>query len=146
MSIKSVTSVIGNFNSTYSQVGLTKLEFIADQISPYPHDKKLQSEINIFFKNPGSENLPIFDLKGSDFQLIVWRALCLIPRGSTESYKSLAKKIGSPGAARAVGTACKLNPIPLFIPCHRILKHDGSIGEFALGTKNKKFLLEMESS
>ena len=57
----------------------------------------------------------------------------------------IAIKIGVPGAARAVGTACKMNPIPLFIPCHRVVKHDGSIGEFALGKKNKEFLLKMES-
>ena len=68
-----------------------------------------------------------------------------IPKGQTESYGSLAIKVGVPGAARAVGTACKMNPIPLFIPCHRVVKHDGSIGEFALGKKNKEFLLKMES-
>ena len=68
-----------------------------------------------------------------------------IPRGHTESYGSLASKIGVPGAARAVGTACKMNPIPLSIPCHRAARQDGSIGEFALGKKNKKYLLKMES-
>ena len=68
-----------------------------------------------------------------------------IPKGRTESYSSLASKIGAPGAARAVGTACKLNPIPLLIPCHRVVKQDGSIGEFALGKANKEYLIKMES-
>ena len=54
--------------------------------------------------------------------------------------------IGSPGAARAVGTACRLNPLPLLIPCHRVIKQDGSIGEFALGKINKEYLLRMESA
>ena len=145
MEIKSVKTVIGNFNSIYSNIGLMRLEFIGDKASPYPKDKKLQHVLNIYFKNAKFEDLPFFDLKGSAFHLKVWHALCLIPSGSTESYKSLAKKIGSPGASRAVGTACKLNPIPLFIPCHRVIKHDGSIGQFGLGVKIKTFLLEMES-
>jgi O-6-methylguanine DNA methyltransferase len=145
MKIKSVKTPIGNFNATYSKAGLTKFEYIKNQISPYPVDQDLQKSINIFFGQSKVTNLPILDLNGSEFQLKVWRALCEIPRGITESYKSLAKKIGSPRASRAVGTACKLNPIPLFIPCHRVVKHDGSIGEFALGTENKKFLLHMES-
>ena len=54
--------------------------------------------------------------------------------------------IGSPGAARAVGTACRLNPLPLLIPCHRVIKQDGSTGEFALGKINKEYLLRMESA
>ena len=81
------------------------------------------------------------DLQGTDFQLLVWNALCSIPRGSTASYQSIAEQIGSPNASRAVGTACKLNPIPLFIPCHRVVKQDHSIGQFALGTNNKKYSL-----
>ena len=79
------------------------------------------------------------------FQELVWRAIDTIPYGETRSYKDIAISIGKPNASRAVGTACKLNPIPLFIPCHRVVKQDHSIGQFALGTKNKKFLLEMES-
>ena len=85
------------------------------------------------------------DMQGTNFQLNVWSALCDIPRGQTESYISIATSIGAPKAARAVGTACKMNPIPLFIPCHRVVRHDGSIGEFALGKKNKELLLKMES-
>ena len=76
----------------------------------------------------------------------MWETLSTIPRGHTESYSSLASKIGSPGAARAVGTACRLNPLPLLIPCHRVIKQDGSIGEFALGKMNKEYLLRMESA
>ena len=89
----------------------------------------------------GLQSLPPKDLQGTDFQLSVWNALRSIPRGSTSSYKAIAEKIGSPNASRAVGTACKLNPIPLFIPCHRVVKQDKSIGQFALGTHNKKYLL-----
>ena len=143
--IKSVKTPIGNFNASYSKAGLTAFEFISNQVSSYPVDQDLQKSVNIFFGKLQLQHLPIFDLDGSEFQLKVWHALCQIPWGKTESYKSLAKIIGSPGASRAVGTACRLNPVPLFIPCHRVIKHDGSIGKFALGIKNKRFLLELES-
>lgn len=144
MKIKSVKTAIGNFNSIYSEAGLVRLEYIEHEIPSYPSDQRLQKYLNSFFESAKSKNLPLLDLQGSYFQLKVWHALCAIPRGSTISYKDLAGKIGLPGASRAVGTACRLNPIPLFIPCHRVIKKDGSIGEFALGVKNKKFLLEME--
>ena len=145
MKIKSIKTPIGNFNSFYDGVQLAKLEFLNDQASSHSIDQELQKSINIFFDNTALlENFPSYALKGTAFQLRVWNALSQIPRGTTESYLSIAKKIGAPRASRAVGNACKHNPIPLFIPCHRVVKHDGSIGEFALGAHNKKYLLEME--
>lgn len=145
MKIKSIKTPIGNFNSFYDGVQLAKLEFLNYEASSHSIDQELQKSINIFFDNTALlENFPSYALKGTAFQLRVWNALSQIPRGTTESYLSIAKKIGAPRASRAVGTACKHNPIPLFIPCHRVVKHDGSIGEFALGAHNKKYLLEME--
>ena len=105
---------------------------------------ELQKSINSFFSSKGLKSLPPIDLKGTDFQLLVWDALCSIPRGKTLSYLAIAKKIGLPNASRAVGTACKLNPIPLFVPCHRVIKQDQSVGQFALGVHNKKYLLRIE--
>ncbi|KRO39018.1 MAG: hypothetical protein ABR63_02005 [SAR86 cluster bacterium BACL1 MAG-120920-bin57] len=145
MKIKSIKTPIGNFNSFYDGVQLAKLEFLNHEASSHSIDQELQKSINIFFDNTALlEHFPSYALKGTAFQLRVWNALSQIPRGTTESYLSIAKKIGAPRASRAVGTACKHNPIPLFIPCHRVVKHDGSIGEFALGAHNKKYLLEME--
>ena len=145
MKIKSIKTPIGNFNSFYDGVQLAKLEFLNYEASSHSIDQELQKSINIFFDNTALlENFPSYALKGTAFQLRVWNALSQIPRGTTESYLSIAKKIGAPRASRAVGNACKHNPIPLFIPCHRVVKHDGSIGEFALGAHNKKYLLEME--
>jgi O-6-methylguanine DNA methyltransferase len=145
MNIKSVSTPIGFFNSIYSSSGLQELAFLGKKNSKHPQDKQLQKLLEEFFSHAGSKKKPLMDLQGSNFQLRVWKALSTIPRGSSESYLSIAKQIGSPGAARAVGTACKSNPIPLFIPCHRVVKQDGSIGEFALGTHNKKYLLAMEA-
>ena len=145
MNIKSVSSPIGSFDAAYNQIGLYKLSFVGQSQSQHPKDQKLQKSIDNFFSDKGLQFFPTMDLQGTEFPLLVWNALCSIPRGSIASYRSIAEQIGSPNAFRAVGTACKLNPIPLFIPCHRVVKQDHSIGQFALGTKNKKFLLEMES-
>ena len=146
MIIKSVSSPIGSFDAVYNEVGLVKLSFLGQSQSKHSIDDNLQKSVDLFFSNTGLQSLPPMDLQGTDFQLSVWNALRSIPRGSTSSYKAIAEKIGSPNASRAVGTACKLNPIPLFIPCHRVVKQDKSVGQFALGTQNKKYLLSMEAS
>ena len=146
MIIKSSSSPMGSFDAVYNEVGLVKLSFLGQSQSKYSIDDNLQRSVDLFFSNKGLQSLPPMDLQGTDFQLSVWNALRSIPRGSTSSYKAIAEKIGSPNASRAVGTACKLNPIPLFIPCHRVVKQDQSIGQFALGTHNKKYLLSMEAS
>ena len=145
MEIKSLTTPIGKFNACYINSMLAQLVYINKQHSSYPPDIILQKIIDKFFTNSELNKLPKYFLEGTPFQLSVWTALTKIPKGHTESYSSLASKIGIPGAARAVGTACKLNPIPLLIPCHRVIKQDGSIGEFALGKANKEYLLAMES-
>ena len=84
------------------------------------------------------------DLAGTPFQLKVWKALRQIPHGKTVSYGDLARKIGKPGASRAVGGACGSNPLPLFIPCHRVLASDGSLGGFGGGLDVKEQLLVHE--
>ena len=145
MEIKSLSTPIGNFNSFYMNSLLIKLNYIGQKPSTYLPDISLQKIINIFFSNTDLKKFPEYHLEGTRFQLKVWRALSSIPRGHTESYSSLASKIGIPRAARAVGTACKYNPLPLLIPCHRVIKQDGTIGEFALGKFNKEYLIKMES-
>lgn len=145
MEIKSLITPIGAFNSFYVHSLLAKLVYINKRSSSCPPDLNLQKIVDKFFSNSELKHFPKYYLQGTPFQLSVWKALTKIPKGQTESYSSLASKIGVPGAARAVGTACKLNPIPLLIPCHRVIKQDGSIGEFALGKANKEYLLTMES-
>lgn len=84
-------------------------------------------------------------LKGSPFQLKVWRALLTIPRGETVTYGELALRIGRPGAARAVGTAVSLNPVAVLVPCHRVIRASGETGEYRWGTELKKRLLFAEN-
>ncbi len=84
----------------------------------------------------------------SDFGRDVYGALRRVPYGRTVSYKELAERAGRPGAARAVGMAMGKNPIPIVIPCHRVLKNDGSLGGFSAvrGTTLKRSLLELEAA
>jgi len=84
------------------------------------------------------------DLEGTDFQQLAWRALCRIPFGKTISYGDQAKYIKKPKAFRAVGSANGKNPIPIIVPCHRVVAGDGSLGGYSLGLKMKKQLLALE--
>lgn len=82
----------------------------------------------------------------SDFQRQVYEELMKVPFGRTCSYRALAEAAGHAGGARAVGTALKNNPIPIIIPCHRVIKSDGSLGGFNSGVEWKKRLLEVEGA
>jgi methylated-DNA-[protein]-cysteine S-methyltransferase len=89
-------------------------------------------------------DLPLV-LEGTEFQLLVWRNLRKIPYGETVSYGQLARRIGSPEAARAVGLANGSNPIPIIIPCHRVIGSNGDLTGFGGGLPVKKKLLALES-
>ena len=84
-------------------------------------------------------------LEGTEFQVRVWRNLQAIPYGETISYGQLAQRIGNPRAVRAVGLANGCNPIPIIIPCHRVIGSDGSLTGFGGGLPNKKKLLALEN-
>jgi methylated-DNA-[protein]-cysteine S-methyltransferase len=89
-------------------------------------------------------DLPL-DIPGStSFQRDVWETLLRIPRGETRSYTWVAEQVGRPRAVRAVGQAVGANPIPLIVPCHRVLRSDGSLGGFGGGLELKQKLLELE--
>lgn len=91
----------------------------------------------------------VFDLqlkpKGTEFQKQVWAALSEIPYGQTRSYKDIAISIGNANASRAVGMANNKNPIPLIIPCHRVVGSSGQLTGYAFGLEIKKRLLELEA-
>ena len=108
---------------------------VMDQLDAY-FEGRLHT-FNIPFENPGK----------TDLQKKIYDELLNVRFGKTISYKELAAKAGKPGASRAVGTAMANNPIPLIIPCHRVVKSDGTIGNYSLGGKDaKKYLLDFEKS
>jgi O-6-methylguanine DNA methyltransferase len=86
------------------------------------------------------------DLRGTPFQKKVWLELAKIPYGETSSYQGIAKAIGHPKAYRAVGNANGCNPIPLILPCHRVIESNGGLGGFGHGVEVKKQLLEFEKA
>lgn len=94
----------------------------------------------------GSANTIDLDLTGTPFQWKVWEALRKIPSGQTRTYGEIAAAIGKPGAARAVGRACATNRVAVVIPCHRVVRADGVMGEYRWGTALKKRLLTQEAA
>jgi AraC family transcriptional regulator of adaptative response/methylated-DNA-[protein]-cysteine methyltransferase len=88
--------------------------------------------------------LPL-DIRGTPFQRSVWEQLRAIPRGKTRSYGEIARRIGRPRAARAVGTANGANPVSIVIPCHRALRASGQLGGYRWGLERKRRLLELEA-
>lgn len=108
--------------------------------------KEAFSQIDRYFSGvPMEFTLPV-DLKGTVFEMKVWRAIRAIPRGRTLSYKELALRAGSPAASRAAGSACGKNPVPLIIPCHRVVGSNGSLGGYTGGLEIKKMLLKIEGA
>ena len=85
-------------------------------------------------------------LKGTEFQIKVWKEISKIPKGKTKSYKEIAIAIGKPKSFRAVANACGKNPYPIEIPCHRVIKSNGELGGYSAqgGLKTKKILLSKE--
>ena len=83
---------------------------------------------------------------GTPFQQKVWKGLLTIPYGSTRSYKWLAQYIKNPDSARAVGNANGQNPLPIIIPCHRVVRENGDLGGYTGGVKIKRYLLELEKA
>lgn len=88
-------------------------------------------------------DLPL-DLTGSVFQRRVWKMLQQIPAGETASYRDIAQRLGQPGAFRAVANACGANPVAVIVPCHRVLRQDGSLGGYRWGVERKRQLLDRE--
>ena len=87
---------------------------------------------------------PVGGLTGSPFQHRVWLLLSKIPAGETKSYREIAEALGNPLACRAVANACGKNPVPLFIPCHRVIGSDGKLHGFSAGAAWKRMLLDIE--
>ncbi|MEV4627593.1 methylated-DNA--[protein]-cysteine S-methyltransferase [Micromonospora sp. NPDC049523] len=89
--------------------------------------------------------VPLSVRRGSDFERAVWREMSTIPYGEMRTYGEVAAALGDPGAARAVGVACNRNPIPVIVPCHRIVGAGGKLVGFGGGLPRKRQLLEIEA-
>jgi len=107
--------------------------------------EKLVARVVAFVEAPGSAlNLPL-DVRGTAFQRRVWHALQQIPVGKKVTYAEVARRIGSPTAVRAVAGACAANRLAVAIPCHRVVRHDGSLSGYAWGVERKRELIRKEA-
>lgn len=114
----------------------------------FTEDEDLARRIakQLFSPEPGAAGPLRLAPRGTNFQIKVWQALLAIPPGATATYAMIARAIGAPGAARAVGGACGANPIALLIPCHRVLREGGALGGYAFGLARKRALVAWESA
>jgi methylated-DNA-[protein]-cysteine S-methyltransferase len=106
--------------------------------------KKTKQQLDQYFAGKRTSFDVALDLVGTEFQVKAWCALCRIPFGKTISYGQQAANIKKPKAFRAVGSANGKNPIPIIVPCHRVVASDGTLGGYSLGLKMKKQLLALE--
>ncbi|MEU4566125.1 methylated-DNA--[protein]-cysteine S-methyltransferase [Micromonospora sp. NPDC023956] len=108
--------------------------------------RRAVAEMDAYFAGELVEfGVPVAARRGSEFERAVWREMTRIPYGETVTYGAVAKVLGDPGAARAVGVACNRNPVPVIVPCHRIVGAGGKLVGFGGGLPRKVHLLELEA-
>ncbi len=127
--------------------GRTRQYFKVQGITDGPPHAATRAAFEAYFsgRTDALDNLDV-DPQGTDFEGQVWRALRTIPAGETRSYAAMAAHVGKPKAMRAVGRANGLNPIPLILPCHRVIGADGSLTGFGGGLERKAWLLRHEGA
>ncbi len=152
----SLTTSEGEFTAGYSAKGLAELRFPSGRAEPVTNEKEIPAAIHSWHRlttaavkavlaGHAPAELPPLDLsRGTKFQQSVWAALRKIKLGATQSYGEIAMSIGNPKAVRAVGGACGANPIPVLVPCHRVLAANQKIGGFSGGLEWKRKLLACE--
>ena len=148
-----IETELGKFRAQYTKQGLARLQFPRSRIDPIANairpSKNLLSlsakALHSVISGTRPRTLPAFDLSsGTIFQRAVWALLQSIPTGRVETYGTLAYRLNKPKAARAVGGACGANPIPVLIPCHRVIGANGELAGFSSGINWKIKLLRIE--
>ena len=126
------------------RIGFGVLDVAGSALSPTALTNEAATQLMEYFAGKRRTfSLPLAP-KGTPFQKEVWQALSSIPYGQTRSYADIAAQVGRPKAFRAVGMANNRNPIPIIIPCHRVVGSSGDMVGYAYGTKIKRYLLELE--
>jgi methylated-DNA-[protein]-cysteine S-methyltransferase len=150
-----VRTKLGAFRVQYTAHGIAALDFPGfggsrfrvTTNNPPPFVRNFARQLQQFADGkPVRWRVPLDLSAGTNFQQAVWRVLTKIPRGETRSYGWVAQQIGKPTASRAVGAACGANPVPVIVPCHRVIAGDGSLGGFGGGLPMKKKLLRIEGT
>lgn len=139
-----VDSPIGPLGVRLEDDVVVGVRFGATAGSPEAHPAG--DELKAYFSGTLTDFTVPFELRGgSDFERAVWAEIAAIPYGEMLTYGAIAKALGEPGAARAVGTACNHNPVPVIVPCHRVVGAGGKLTGFGGGLPRKRQLLELEA-
>jgi methylated-DNA-[protein]-cysteine S-methyltransferase len=109
-------------------------------------NKEVMDQLNRYFNGKLAKFTVAIDMRGTPFQLRVWKELLKISYGTTITYKQLAKRLGTSRGFQAIGRANAANPLTIIVPCHRVLGTDGTLIGYASGVKTKEFLLKLEGS
>ena len=148
-----VTTPLGTMGATFDESGrLTELVWLDDSFESVTFGRvddataRLQVALDAYFSCEPSVPLVEVAPRGTGFQKSVWSAVCAIPRGTTQTYGAIARRLGNSAASRAVGMANAKNPIAIFIPCHRLIGSDGGLRGYAGGINRKQSLLILEAS
>jgi O-6-methylguanine DNA methyltransferase len=127
--------------------GIVREARFVDAAGRRADDERLADTLSAYFGGDvdSIDEIPV-DASGTSFQHKVWHALRRIPAGATASYTDIARDIGVPGASRAVGTANASNPVAIIVPCHRVVRADGTLGGYGGGIERKRWLLDHENA
>jgi O-6-methylguanine DNA methyltransferase len=155
-----IPSPLGPLRLVATERGLRRLTFdadrwpveppapdVAEQVVPDDHPvlADVAGRLRAYFEGHAEPFDVVLDLTGlTAFQREVVEAMRAIPHATLATYGKLADDLGRPGGSRAVGRACNTNPVPIVVPCHRVVAADGSLGGYAAGTEVKRHLLELE--
>lgn len=144
-----MASPVGNLEIIGTETALEEIRFLGENGKVTDHIPQNLQEVVRQLNEYFSGNRKIFDVdlkpSGTDFQKRVWNELQHIPYGETISYAEMAKRLGNPKVIRAAASANGKNPIPIIIPCHRVIGSDGSLTGFSGGLERKKWLFEHEN-
>ena len=143
---RTIHTPIGSLMLLADEGGICALKFAAQREERGEHPFLLQAEdeLNEYFAGRRRRFSVPLSINGTDFQKKVWRALAEIPYGKTAGYQEIAAAIGNPKACRAVGMANHVNPVPILVPCHRVVGKNGKLTGYAGGLEIKEFLLNLE--
>ncbi|MBN2010581.1 methylated-DNA--[protein]-cysteine S-methyltransferase [candidate division KSB1 bacterium] len=143
-------SPVGGLEIAASADGVKWIRFIESAIASmaieHPVIKMCMEQLDLYFNHQLREFTVPLDMQGTPFQKSVWEQVVTIPFGKTASYQDIALKIGNGGSVRAVGNANRVNPVPILIPCHRVIGADGKLTGYAGGLWRKQWLLEHEGA
>jgi methylated-DNA-[protein]-cysteine S-methyltransferase len=155
LSYKFMPSPVGDLKLIASDDGLVAVQWKKGRPQRVPLEEfvenpahplllRTERELNEYFSGKRTAFTVPLDMRGTHFQKQVWEALLGIPFGETRSYGQIAKQLGKPNATRAVGAANGRNPIPIIVPCHRVIGSTGSLTGFGGGLERKDLLLKLE--